>query len=507
MPISASDLTTVRGISTVERSFQATAQNLPPKIALLGYYDNTIATVVDDTPVLLLNANDAGTRFGFGTHLHRLAKYAFSGRGSSSVPIYAVPVADPVGATASERTITVTGPATAAGSIVVKAGSFLADDALTISIANGDDATAIGAAIAAAITANSSLPFSATAAAGVVTLVCKTKGAIGEGYAVVVDTTNAPAGTTFVVASSVTATGTHVITDALAGITASNIWFTDIVAPEYTSTFLAAADTFVGNPNNKTGKYDSISYTPCVFWFANTAGGSAGLSSAITVGDNNKGIAGALYVQAPSYKEQTGEICAYLAGTVRVVSASNPAKDFTGLSLALLGGPVVLTDDWTTDYASRNLAIQNGLAFIKREGSTPVVGDLTTLWHPADNQNGGFKWLVNQCKIWNIANSIKLDDARPENFNRPIVSDAARSRIADAIDTDMVRARIATLAGQWASRGWIYTDGYTIENMIVSINDANPDRIDKTVPVILSGNNRIEDTEVQVDRNLAIVEV
>ena len=43
--------------------------------------------------------------------------------------------------------------------------------------------------------------------------------------------------------------------------------------------------------------------------------------------------------------------------------------------------------------------------------------------------------------------------------------------------------------------------------MIVSINDANPDRIDKIVPVILSGNNRIEDTEVQVDRNLAIVEV
>jgi len=145
MPISASDLTTVRGISTVERSFQATAQNLPPKIALLGYYDNTIATVVDDTPVLLLNANDAGTRFGFGTHLHRLAKYAFSGRGSSSVPIYAVPVADPVGATASERTITVTGPATAAGSIVVKAGTCLADEALPSATAHGAESRRLDA--------------------------------------------------------------------------------------------------------------------------------------------------------------------------------------------------------------------------------------------------------------------------------------------------------------------------------------------------------------------------
>ena len=62
--------------------------------------------------------------------------------------------------------------------------------------------------------------------------------------------------------------------------------------------------------------------------------------------------------------------------------------------------------------ATANSALANGLAILRVDSGVVKFGDLCSTWHPNDNQNTGFKYVVNQRKIWNIAKSIK-DSTHP----------------------------------------------------------------------------------------------
>lgn len=85
-----------------------------------------------------------------------------------------ISLADPAG-TAAEAVITLTGPATESGSITFIVGSKN-DRSYTIDIADTDSATVIGDALVAAITADTSAPFTAANVAGVVTITAVSTG-------------------------------------------------------------------------------------------------------------------------------------------------------------------------------------------------------------------------------------------------------------------------------------------------------------------------------------------
>jgi len=503
MPILATDIASIKGVGTIEKSFAPVAVNLAPRIALVGCYDNTKTAVVPDVPVKIISAVDAGTRFGFGSQLHRQAIMAFKGHGGA-IEVYAVPVADAQSAAAAAGTLVFATNASSAGTYTIYCGSRLAEDVVSVSVASGSTPTAIGDLVEAAINANTSLPFTAENTSGSVALTCKTKGTPGNGYIVTVDTSAAPTGTTLVVTTPANGTGAPVITGALAGIHNTSLWFTDITVPEYSTTNTGVALSVIGNPNTKTGWYDSQDYRPANVWFAGVTGGSAGLSAAIVVGTAQKSNPNILYVQAPSYNEEPSEICAYLASVACLNVAQNPAREITRVSLPYLAGPITAADDWTSEYSNRNAALIAGLALVRVDGGVVKFGDMCTTWHPNDNQNLGFKYYINQRKIWNIAKSIKDSDASDDYQDRPIVSSVASTLNVSAIDEDIIRANLVSLVYQWAQKAWIYQSDFTINNMTVTKNISNPDRFDKVIPVILSGNNRVEDTEIQIDRNTSL---
>ena len=208
-------------------------------------------------------------------------------------------------------------------------------------MSSGAADTAIATAVAAAINAKTSLPFSATASTADVVLACKSKGTVGNLYVVSVDLSSGPAGVTATVTDPATGSGEPSITDALDGIFDTSLWFTDIVGNEYSTDNAAAALSIIGNPNEKSGWYDSLDYRPADIWFTNRTGGSAGLTAAIAVGAANKENATLVYLQAPSFSEEPSEIAAYSVGKVCIQVGQNPAKDYTRLTLPDLAGPQV----------------------------------------------------------------------------------------------------------------------------------------------------------------------
>jgi phage tail sheath gpL-like len=89
MPLSQSSLAAAVGAAVQNVQFQATALNLPRKILIIGTYDPSITSVVDEVPVLITSPEDAGTKFGFGFMIHRLAVQAFAG--SQGVETWVIP--------------------------------------------------------------------------------------------------------------------------------------------------------------------------------------------------------------------------------------------------------------------------------------------------------------------------------------------------------------------------------------------------------------------------------
>lgn len=120
----------------------------------------------------------AASLFGAGSVAHRMVLAAMAQ--DSNLAPWVVALDDAPASAAATGTITITGAATGSGSMV----TYIAYTRVEVGILQGDTPTIVAARLAAAINAVASLPVTASAAAGVVTLTAKNKGTNGNGIAI-----------------------------------------------------------------------------------------------------------------------------------------------------------------------------------------------------------------------------------------------------------------------------------------------------------------------------------
>lgn len=134
----------------------------------------TAGTAPVNVAQLVSTTDQAKTLFGVGSMLARMhAKYRAQ---DPFGEVWCIAVADAGAGTNATGTITVTGPATAAGTICL----YIAGQKVTVGVAASDAANTIAAAINSAINAATDLPVTSTVATNVVTLTCRWKGATGN---------------------------------------------------------------------------------------------------------------------------------------------------------------------------------------------------------------------------------------------------------------------------------------------------------------------------------------
>lgn len=136
-------------------------------------------TAVAATQYLVSTVDQAIALFGRGSMLARMmAIYRLN---DPLGEVWVIPQDEAPAGAAAQGTVTVTGPATAAGTIAL----YIAGQRVLVGVSSGDTATVIATAIAAAVNAAGDLPVTATSAAAVVTLNCRWKGATGNDIRVV----------------------------------------------------------------------------------------------------------------------------------------------------------------------------------------------------------------------------------------------------------------------------------------------------------------------------------
>lgn len=166
----------------------------PQKILLVGQKTSAGSAVAGALNQNILDDNSWDTLFGLDSMLAAMVR---AGRKVNAATQFDAIALDDAAGTPAEGTITITGPATEAGTLSVYVGSKK-NHAYSIAVADTDTETIIAAAIAAAITADTKCPVDAVSALGVVTCTAVHDGTYGNTIGLSVDGTVGGVGVTIV---------------------------------------------------------------------------------------------------------------------------------------------------------------------------------------------------------------------------------------------------------------------------------------------------------------------
>lgn len=118
----------------------ASSLTIPQRTLLIGQ-QFAASAATPNVPRRVFSADEVGALCGRGSQIHHMARRLFAA--DSLTPTYILPVADKGSGTASSRQLTVTGPATAPGTIYL----YLGDRRYAVDVGLGDTAIEVAAAI------------------------------------------------------------------------------------------------------------------------------------------------------------------------------------------------------------------------------------------------------------------------------------------------------------------------------------------------------------------------
>jgi len=321
-------------------------------------------TALPGVPVLVSGTSDSGVLFGIGSMAYMMvADYRNQ---DPFGELWVLPIAQPGTGSAPTATMTITGPATASGNLFVYIGGQL----VTCPVTAGDAATAIATHFVAACSLSllPTLPVTATASAGVVTLTARDITVSGSDIDLQANYLGSaagqatPAGVTL--AFSVTnmgATGVAnpSIATALAALGSHAFDFIMCGLNDATNLPLVAALL-----NDTSGRW---SWEQELFGHGvafNNGNLSAQASFVAALNNQHLSVFGGYKSPWPMYR-----CAADVGGAWAVSTRANPALPVQNIDLNMLAPPL----PYRLDISDRNIALTDGASTIKTTGASQTV--------------------------------------------------------------------------------------------------------------------------------------
>lgn len=283
---------------------------------------------------------------GRGSMLHLMAKRWFEA--NKSTKVYIGVLADDGAGVAASGTITVTGPATAAGTIAL----YIGGQRITVAVASGDAQNTIASAINAAINAALDLPVTSSVATNVVTVTHRHKGLVGNSTDVrhsYQDGEALPSGVALAIVALASGTTAPVLTTLLANM--GDQWFHIWAHPYTDATNLSAIEAKLVERFGPLKMIDGVAIT-------SAAGTHASL---VTLGDGRNSPHSAIVAQpGKNPLIPPPEFASHAAGIVAYYGQADPARPFQTLPMVSSILPPADVDLFTLD--ERNLLLQDGIA-------------------------------------------------------------------------------------------------------------------------------------------------
>jgi phage tail sheath gpL-like len=477
--ISPSAASRVCGVDVEFKNFNlGSAAMLPQRLAVFGTGNDDADYSLDKYEAA--SASAVGERYGFGSPLHLMARVFFPpAGGGATFPVTLYPLRKPDTAAAAEGSITVTGEAAANGSGTVYIGGIKTEFA----VRKGDDAAAILAALKAAINGNMNVPAAADIDGDAVKLVSKWSGESSNLITLEVEG-NIP-GVLFDIAAFEGGALDPDIAPALEKI--GNVWETQIL-DSFDYKKLSRLDEYQEYGESRWG---SLEKKPLLV----AHGCPDNLATRTAITDPRKTDYINYLIVSVGSRELPFVIAAKgLVNDILTTANNNPAQGYKGLLTGLHCGD----DSAQENYNQRDSSVKKGSSTNIKNGSVAELNDIITFWHP--ESEGTFpsrRGVVTMVKLQNIVFNVRLIMEADALKAAPLVSNDQPTRNKAAQSPKMIKASLMNLADSLAMEAILAEAEFTKKNLQVNLDAANPNRLNNTFPVKLSGNIEITDSLIQ----------
>lgn len=458
-----------------------TGPGIQPHRALIIGQKLAAAPATANTPVRVTDPAQAAQLFGRGSMLALM--FAAWLANNPYTEAWAFPMADNGAGVAATKTVTITGPATGAGTINL----LVAGQRVQVGVAVDDTATEVAAAIAAAVQAAPDLPFTAASAAGVATLTARHKGEAGNDLDVRVNYRageTLPAGLTLAVAAGTAGTGNP---DATAVFTAiGDEWFNTFVLPWTDTANLDVFDDELAERFGPMKMIDGLAYAMASDTYGDLA----------TLGDSRNGphvsIGGMKGSPTPP-----PQFAAAYAAQVALSGSIDPARPFQTL---VLNGVLAPKESDRFTREERNLLLQDGISTftVDAGGNVCIERPITTYQENAYGLPDVAYLDVNTLLTlsylrWSVRARISTKFPRHK-----LAADGTQYAPGQAVVTPkVIKAELISLFKDWEALGLVEDIEQFKADLIIErdANDAN--RLNALIPPNLVNQLRVFAGQVQ----------
>lgn len=488
-------LSRTTGYNIQRGKFNNDTPYLPQRIAVLGEANTANQTGLTIDPVEVTSANEAGEIFGFGSPIHRAISILrpLSGDGVGGIPTIIYPQISNVGATATVRTWTVVGTATAntTHTVIVNGRGVLDFRSYDVSIVVGDTPTVIAGKIKDAINGVLGSPCTATNTLGVVTITSKWKGSTSSELNISLDLGQKSAGISYSETTSANGSGSVVLADTLALF--SDEWNT-IVINTYGEAQFDVLEAFNGVPNdvNPTGRYSGLIFKPFIAFAGSVISDKDDLATITNDADRITQVTNVLCV-APNSKNFSFEVAADTVLGLAPIFQNQPHLD----EGSIIYGNITLPNDGNIgdmkDYNNRDFLLKKGCSTVMVKKGQFSVQDLVTTYHPEGEVPLQYNYVRNLNIDFNIAYKYKL----LEQLNltgKTIASDDQNIFVSGVIKPKEWKSIVFDLFDELAEIGLIIDPEFSKRSVVVNISTVNPNRFETTFSYKRTGTVRIAST-------------
>lgn len=421
------------------------------------------------TPFLATSADQVGQAFGFGSIVHGMATAFF--KSNRSTEAWFMGVEDAGGAVKATKTLTVTGPATASGTLYL----YIAGRRITVGVASGDAQNAIASAINAAIAASEfaqELPVTSGVATNVVTLTARNGGTQGNGIDVRFNFQTGeafPAGVAVAVAAGVAGATDPTLGASMAALGARQYHVLAVGLNDATS--IAAVDAELALRFGPSIQLEGHAFYGKADTFGNLTTFGSALNSKHTT------VVGQKLPLSPTW-----ELAASVAAVVAFFGQADPARPFKTLELVGMVGPA-LADRFTLQ--ERELLLRNGIAtaIVDDAGVLRAERLITTYrTNPTGAADPSFYDVNTLLALSFIRTDVRTRFA--STFPRhKLADDGTRFGVGQPVVTPKIaRGFMVSLFRDWESLGLVEGFDQFEADLVVERNTTDRNRLDVLLP-------------------------
>ncbi|WP_175829718.1 phage tail sheath subtilisin-like domain-containing protein [Burkholderia cepacia] len=421
-----------------------------------------------NVPVICGGEGDAQNAGGVNSMLaNMIVKYRLN---DTFGEVWMLPVADAVGATAAAGSIAFTASPSANGTLSL----YIGDQLVTVPVSAGDTVATTATDVAAAINAVASIPVTATAAAGVVTVTAVNKGACGNEIAIQFNYRGTaanealPAGMAYTVTAMSGGATNPTLTTALANLGMTSFDF--IVNPYNDATSLDAVKALL---NDQTGRWSYLEQL-----YGHSFSGFSGTFAASTTLGLARNNQHETLLPADSSPSPSWLWAAALAGQVAVSVRADPGVPVQSLPLnGILAPPV--PKRWQPSL--RNTLLYDGMStFTVADDGTVMTENIITTYQKNAQGVADDSYLEVETMYQLTLEIRTLQAMLSSKYARcKLADDGSRPEAGSNLVTpSTIKADIIALYNERVDAGFVQGKAAFAAALVVQKNTTSPNRVD-----------------------------